>query len=196
VATDTIAPWAEPVLFTADDLMALPDDAWRYELVEGRLVRMSPAGFDHGRLGSKLAAAIEVFVDQHGLGESVASETGFLISTPKEPDTVLAPDAAFVSSSRVPPKGTKVRTGYLPIAPDLVVEVASPSQSRPEIEAKAKVWLDAGVRVIWLVWPSTRQVDVWTAGADPLVRCLDESDELDGGEVLPGFKYSLSRLWK
>jgi len=195
MVSDPVAPWAETVLHTADDLAALPDDAWRYELVKGRLVRMSPAGFDHGYISVRLASAMLDFATARGLGLVVGAETGFVISAPGEPETVLAPDAAFVVAARVPPTGSPGRRGFPRLAPDLVVEVASPSQGRAEIRAKAKVWLDSGVRLVWVVWPSDRQVDVYVAGQDGPRETLDASGQLDGGEVLPGFDFELSRLW-
>jgi Uma2 family endonuclease len=192
--SDTIAPWAEPVLATVDDLLAVADDGWHYELVEGRLVRMAPTSFEHGEVETTLAAELRRFVRERGLGRVVSGEPGFHLSAPGEPDTVLAPDIAFVASDRVPDAG---RSSSFPrLTPDLVVEIASPTQGRNELSAKARLWAAVGVRLVWVVWPRTRQVDVWTARADEPAVTLQESDQLEGGEVLPGFCYPVSDLFE
>jgi len=196
VVVDKVAPWAELVLFTADDLAGLPDDAWHYELVHGRLVRMSPSGLRHGGIGLTLGASLRAFAGEHGLGFVVGAETGFHVSRPGEPDTVLAPDAAFIAAARVPPEDSREWIGFPRLAPDLVVEVASPSQHRPEMAAKAKLWLEAGVRLAWVVWPAQRQVDVWESGNQEAPQTLGSTDELSGGEVLPGFTFPLATLWR
>jgi Uma2 family endonuclease len=194
MATDTTAPWAEPVLATIDDLLARDDDGWSYELVEGRLVRMLPTSFEHGELEATLAAELRRFVREHGLGRVSSREPGFHVSRPGEPDTVLAPDVAFVASDRM--AGVKEGSASFPhLAPDLVVEIASPSQGRRELSAKAQMWLSVGVRLVWIVWPRTRQVDVWMVGTPGLATTLQETDQLDGGEVLPAFAYPVSELF-
>jgi Uma2 family endonuclease len=195
-----VAPWAEtvpeaPRLMTAADLLRLPDDARGYELVEGRLVRMSPSGGGHGKWAARPISALGHFVDDHHLGIVASSETGFLISQPGEPDTVLAPDAAFVRADRVPLENSPEWDGYWRLAPDLVVEIASPSQSRAELAAKARKWLAAGTHLLWVIWPHTRQVDVWRPGSDTPVATRGLEDNLDGLDVLPGFKYSVGSLF-
>jgi Uma2 family endonuclease len=130
------------------------------------------------------------------LGLVAGAETGFHISSPGEPDTVLAPDAAFIAAARVPAENSPDWTGFPRLAPDLVVEVASPSQHRPEMAAKARLWLGAGVRLVWIVWPAQQQVDVWQRETPDAARTMGASDELEGGEVLPGFAYNLARLWR
>lgn len=182
VPMEMLAPWAEPVLMTAEELMQLPDDGWCYELVEGRLVRMSPTGGRHGRVVMALLRAVDRFVEERHLGLVFPAETGFWISPEDEPDTVLAPDLAFVQASRVPDPET---TGYLRIAPDFVVEVASPSQGQAQMGAKARTWLSAGVCLVWIVFPQNRAVQVWRDGE--LMRVATAQEELSGDEVLPGF---------
>jgi Uma2 family endonuclease len=177
-----IAPWAEPVLMTAEELQRLPGDEWRYELVDGRLVRMAPTGGRHGRIVMALLAAVHGFVESEALGEVFPPETGFRISLEGEPDTVLAPDLAFVRRGREHEAGIE---GYPRLAPDLVVEVASPSQGHAEMGAKARRWLDAGVRLAWIVLPEARQVQIWRHSEPPQV--LTPNDDLLGEDVLPGF---------
>ncbi len=133
---ETLAPWTEPVLITAEELLQLPDDdEWRYELVEGRLVRMSPIGGQHGRVVMALLAAVHRFVEEQRLGEVFPAKTGFWISPKTAPDTVLAPDLALISAGREPDPGVE---GYPRLAPDLVAEVASPSQGRGKMAANSE----------------------------------------------------------
>ena len=188
---EMLAPWAEPVLMTAEELLRLPEDEWRYELVEGRLVRMSPTGWRHGRVDMALLRAVDRFVEEHHLGEVCPAETGFRISAEGGPDTVLAPDLAFVRAGRAPAAGTD---GYPHLAPDLVAEVVSPSQGRSEMGAKAQRWLSAGVRLVWIVAPEARIVEVWRAGG--LACILTVEDELTGQEVLPGFAVAVADLFR
>jgi Uma2 family endonuclease len=195
MVADPAAPWAETVLLTADDLLGMDDDFWHYELVRGRLVRMSPAGLRHGDVALRFAVVLGTFVNERRLGRAFAAETGFLVSRADEPDTVLAPDAAFVSNSRLPPPGSPEWDRYPKLAPDLVVEVASPSQGRKELGAKARSWLDGGVRLVWLVWPESREVEIYEPGQDQPVRVLRKGERLDGGDVLPGFTLELAQLW-
>jgi Uma2 family endonuclease len=179
---EALAPWAEPVLMTAEELLCLPEDEWHYELVEGRLVRMSPTGAGYGRIVRALFRAVDRFVEERRLGEVFPAETGFWISPEGGPDTVLAPDLAFVRAGREPHPRTE---GFPRLAPDLVVEVASPSQGRREMGAKAHRWLSGGVRLVWLVLPEERVVEVWQGAG--LVRVVSAEEELSGEEVLPGF---------
>lgn len=187
---ETVAPWAKPVLMTAEELSRVPEDGWSYELVEGRLVRMSPTGGKHGRVVMALLRAVDRFVEEQRLGEVFPAETGFWISSDGGPDTVLAPDLAFVGAHK---EADSEAEGYPRLAPDLVAEIASPSQGRAELAAKAQRWLGAGVRLVWIVLPKTETIEVWRDG-DPL-RTLSSEDELTGQDVLPGFTYPVRRLF-
>lgn len=192
----TNAPWAEPAPITADILLALPEDGWRYELVQGRLVRMSPTSWEHGAVSGNLHVAIHAFVADQRLGRVVTAETGFnLTQSGDASETVLAADVAFVRGARVPQPGSQEYRKFPHLAPDLVAEVVSPSQYHPEMAEKARQWLAAGVRLVWVVWPDDRQVDVWLPGSDMPVGTLGEHDVLDGGDVLPGFTYSVAALF-
>jgi len=197
--TDARAPWAEAVpgavCVTADDLTALPDDTWLYELVEGRLVRVPPVGFEHGDLETELAAELRNFVRVRALGRVVTGEAGFHLSAPGEPDTVLGADVAFIAAERIPQRGTREWRAFPRLAPDLVVEIASPGQGRRELATKARMWMRSGVRLLWVIWPDVRQVEVWQAGANEPVVTLWEQDHLDGGDVLPGFRHAVSQLF-
>lgn len=151
---------------------------------------MSPAGGKHGDLASELNMVIRLFVKQHRLGYVTAAETGYLIATdPLEGDTVRAPDAAFVAAQRLP---GGLPDGYIPLAPDLAVEVVSPSDRPDEIEAKISDYLRAGVRLIWYVYPGLNMVRVETPTGG---RRLSGADVLDGGDVLPGFSLPASEIF-
>lgn len=191
ISLDTLAPWGasmpEPQrIMTADEL--LHDTAYEkgYELVQGRLIKMSPTGGIHGFIVGDATRIIGEFVAANQLGRICGAETGFLIS--RNPDTVLAPDIAFVQASRVPTGPTA--EGFLPLAPDLAVEVASPDQYRPKMAAKARDWLAAGVSMVWIFWPKRKEIDVWQPGQPMVTR--KATDTLDGGSVLPGFQHPVS----
>ena len=179
-------------VWTAADLWALPDDLdHRYELVEGRLVKMSPTGGSHGRRASDLNGALWSHVTRQGLGVVLGAETGFNLTRPGERrETVLAPDVAFVRAEHA----ALTETDDFPhVAPDLAVEVASPSDSRRRMSEKARRWLDRGARLVWVVWPRRREIDVWRAG-DAQPRVLTASDTLDGGDVVPGFGVPVAQV--
>lgn len=129
------------------------------------------------------------------LGTVLSSETGFLLSQPGQPDTVLAPGVSFVRAEHVPAQGSLEWASYWRVAPDLLAEVVSPSQFRPEMAEKACLWLASGARLVWIVWPRARQVDVWLPGHDEPIATLSVSDQLDGRDVLPGFTYPLADLF-
>lgn len=117
----------------------MPDDGSAYELVEGELRRMAPAGFQHGDVAARIGARLWQYAHDHDLGSVVAAETGFLLS--RGPDTVRAPDAAFVSRHRLPPEDD--HTGFLALAPDLVVEIVSPGDRAGDVAGKVSGWLAA-----------------------------------------------------
>ena len=174
---------------TADELLHMPDDGYKYELVAGRLRKMTPAGSLHGVVGMRLAIALGAYVDDQHLGVLFAADTGFKLAS--NPDTVRAPDIAFVARERIPAGG--IPTAYWPGAPDLAVEVLSPTDVRSEIDEKIDEYLHSGVRLVWFVNPFERRVTVHRPGKEPLV--LEEHDSVDGRDVLPGFSYPLARLF-
>ena len=181
---------ASTKLMTADELLMLPDNGKRYELIEGVLNEMSPPGTAHGHTAMRAGAILFNFVHQRDLGEVFAAETGFILST--NPDTVRAPDAAFVAAERLPTGDLPV--GYLRLAPDLVVEVVSPSDTASELQSKVFTWLDAGCRLVWVVFPTTRSVTVYRSKEN--VRVLTEEDTLDGSPVFQGFRAEVRELFR
>jgi Uma2 family endonuclease len=166
---------------TAEDLLRMPDDGFRYELVKGQLRKMSPAGQRHGRIAIRVSTSLDNYVTLNKLGAVFAAETGFLISS--EPDTVRAPDVAFVSQKRLDEVGDV--EGYWPGAPDLIVEVISPGDIYTEVEEKVLEWLDAGTRMVVVINPRKRAVTVYRSLTDIIV--LTENETLDGGDVVPGW---------
>jgi len=189
----TLQPPADPLL-TADDLLRMGDQARGYELIDGRLLQMAATGGEHGLIASEIDMALRAYVKPRRLGLVTAAETGFLISQPGAPDTVLAPDVAFVQMARAPQRGSPDRAGFWRLAPDLIVEVASPSQSRLELRTKAKEWRSAGVRLVWLVWPTTQQVEIWRLSGQP-TETRNVTDMLDGEDVIPGFSHPIAALF-
>lgn len=176
-------------LLTADDLWDLPPDGQRHELVRGELRTMPPAGFEHGYVGGRILSPLERFVEGNKLGVVVTAETGFVIA--RDPDTVRAPDAAFVSQERI--AATGIPKKYWPGAPDLAVEVVSPNDTVYEVDEKVQEWLDAGARLVWVINPRRRTVTVYGPAAKPVI--LTESDTLDGQDVVPGFRVGVAELF-
>jgi Uma2 family endonuclease len=174
---------------TADELLAMPDDGYRYELVKGELKRMSPAGDEHGRVGMELAIPLGAHVKKNKLGKLYLAETGFLIRT--NPDTVRAPDVAFVRIERIK-EDTGVK-GYRIGAPDLAVEVVSPGDTVSEVEDKVAEWLEGGARMVWVVSPKLHTVTVYRSLND--IVTLTEKDKLDGADVVPGFQMDVAEIF-
>lgn len=174
---------------TADELLRLPPDGHRYELVEGELKVRTPASPRHGRIAMRLGSLIEQHARQHNLGVVYAAETGFQLR--EDPDTVRAADAAFVAKGRVPPEGEP--EGYWAIAPDLVVEVVSPSDSASAVQSKVADWLRAGCRLVWVIYPDTQTVTEYRSQAE--VRMLTSDQMLEGGDVLPGFACDVGEIF-
>jgi Uma2 family endonuclease len=178
-------------LMTADQLLHMPQDGTkRYRLIAGELRTMAPAGSEHGEEAMSLGAIIWNFVRAKQLGKVFAAETGFIVQ--RNPDTVLAPDVAFVRRDRVPAGGSP--RGFFPAAPDLAVEVISPHDRQSEIDEKVELWLASGLRLLWLVNPSRREVTAYRSLTD--VKVLTEEDTLDGCDVLPGFTCPVAEIFE
>ncbi len=172
---------------TAEQLLHVPG-LGRCELLRGALVMMSPAGLEHGRVVGRIHARLGPFVEQHSLGITAGAETGFLIG--RDPDTVRAPDVAFIRADRVP---DRPNPGFFEGAPDLAIEVLSPGDRASEVLAKVRDWLQAGCRAVWVVDPATRTVH--DHGGTSQLTILGESDELSGGDVVPGFRVRVGEVF-
>ena len=176
-------------LLTAADLLRLYGEDVRGELIRGVLCETMAAGQEHGEIAMRLGAALLGFIEPRGLGRVTGSDSGVWLE--RDPDTVREPDVAFFSAEKMP-LNARI-TGYAEVVPDLVVEVASPGDSRREVHDKARMWLSHGVRLIWVVHPETRTVDVYRT--DGAAATLSETDALDGLDVLPGFTCALSAVF-
>lgn len=198
VRIPTSLPPAEPIRlprpgrpWTVTDLLTLADDENSYELIRGDLIMMSPASPVQGHYASRLNHALWGYVDEHNLGEVYTVEPGFELQS--EPEQVVrAPDLAFVCQDRIP--SPDQQAGFWPIAPDLVVEIISPSETAQEILEKVHDYLAAGTRLIWLVYPKTRVVVEYQSLTQ--IRHLGIDDTLEGGDVIPGFRYPLKNLFR
>jgi Uma2 family endonuclease len=173
---------------TAEELLHSHAPGKCTELVRGRLIVREPPGAAHGYIAMRIGAAILNHVDARQLGYVLAAETGFTLE--RNPDTVRAPDVAFVARDPVhdPPA-----QGYAETAPDLAVEVLSPDDRPGEVLAKVADWLNAGTRLVWVVDPRGRLTRVYRADGSEAFLTVNES--LDGEEVLPGFTLPLSRVF-
>jgi Uma2 family endonuclease len=175
---------------TAEQLLELEDDGFLYELVRGELVRMTPPGGEHGEVAGEAYWHLRNYIARNPIGRVYAAETGFLLA--RDPDLVRAPDAAFVRGERLPPR--EARKGYLPLAPDLAVEVVSPTDRAKDVHAKVMDFLDAGTRLVWVIEPERRTVTVYRS--DRTSRVLREDEELDGEDVLPGLRLLVADIFR
>jgi len=178
---------SQPALLTADELLHLHIPDKRVELVKGVLVVREPPGLRHGRVAMELARRLANHADGRGLGRVYAAETGFTLF--RDPDTVRAPDVAFVRSERLlDPEPV----GFGDLAPDLVVEVLSPSDRAGAVLAKVADWLSAGTRLVWVVDPERGLARVYRQDGTEALVARDET--LDGEDVVPGFSCALSAV--
>ncbi|HKG90661.1 MAG TPA: Uma2 family endonuclease [Gemmatimonadaceae bacterium] len=174
---------------TADDLIKLPDGEKFYELVRGVLRVSEPAGGRHGFVAGRIFARLSTYVEEHDLGIAFPDNTGFFIA--RDPDTVRAPDASFVSKARL--SAEEIGAEFIDLAPDLAVEVVSPGDRVSEINEKVADYWRVGVRAVWIVDPATRTITV--QAPDGSARVLREGDVLDGGGVVPGFRWEVAAVF-
>jgi Uma2 family endonuclease len=173
---------------TVEEFDLLPDDGRLWELVDGELAEKMPAGGESSELGMLVGTELTVFVRPRGLGRVYGADAGFLLRA--DPPLIRSPDAAFVRADRLPPR--EERRGTLRLAPDLAVEVVSPSDRLPDVRAKVREYLAAGTRLVWVIEPRQQTVTVYPAGGDAYE--LREGDTLDG-DVLPGFRLAVADLF-
>ncbi len=166
------------------------DDAGkRYELVRGELQETPPAGGYHGNVAFTIASIIGAYIRGKDLGVGFTAETGFV--TRRAPDSVRAPDVAFVSKERL--AGGRAPDGFVQTAPDLAVEVVSPNDSASAIDAKVNEYFDAGASLVWVVYPGTRSVTVHLSPGENWT--LNEEAVLDGEPVFEDFHVPVSELF-
>ena len=170
----------KPKLMTANELLAMPRGyGKKYELIRGALVEKMPTGRPHAIVVTLIAFVLGSFVIPRNYGELHTGEPGYLLEI--GPDTVRAPDVAWIAPGRLPEEST----GYPNLAPDLAVEVKSPSNSYPELRRKAEMWLSFGVRQVWMADPEHTTVTRYISGEMPVV--LGENDTIEGDDLIPGF---------
>lgn len=174
---------------TAKQLAAMSIAGQRMELIHGEIRMMSPASNEHGRIASAICWRIAPFVNANGLGETYAAETGFLIQ--QNPDTVRAPDFAFISQERLDQVGPV--TGFWPGAPDLVAEVVSPNDAYSDVEQKALQWLSCGATAVWVVDPKQRHITDYRTATD--ISVLTSDAVLEIPELLPGWMLKVGDLF-
>ena len=184
----TAATLARPTLHTAQDLERLSAEGYHYELVRGELRPMSPSGGPHGDATSRVSFYVNGIVYGDDLGLTFTAETGFFVE--RDPDTVLAPDFAYVAHDRLP---DPLPQSYVPVVPDFAVETRSPNDTQREVAEKVEEWLAAGVRLVWVVEPKKRTITTHRLGRD--ARTFTVGETLDGEDVLPGLVVPLDRIF-
>lgn len=192
----SVAPWAEVVPDTPRMTLATfldyeGEDGYRYELVEGVLVRMVGTRPRAGRVTRNLLFSRASHVREHGLGTVTPPDEAYDFEQSGQRDTGLLPDIGFYYAAREPLVDPD--KAY-PFAPDLAVEVTSPQQYRPQMQVKVARYLAGGTALVWVVWPRHQQVDVWRPGGGaPTILGIDAV--LDGEAVVPGFMYPVATLF-
>jgi Uma2 family endonuclease len=175
---------------TAEQLLELPADDMRHELIRGELTTMAPTGGEHGLRSAGITLLLGQFIRKNDLGAFFAAETGFILS--RNPDTVRAPDFAFVRKIRL--LKSRISKKFYPAPPDLVVEVLSPSDSAGEVLEKIDDWLVAGTRLVWLVDPHRKIVKVYAPRRPAQTFRL--KDILSGEDVLPGLSLPVAEIFR
>ena len=179
----------QPKLLTAADLLRLHSEGIRGELIRGVLCEDMATGEEHGEVAAIVISTLMEFVRPRRLGRVIGTDSGILLQ--RDPDTVREPDVAFISADKLP-LGVRLK-GYFEDAPDLVVEIVSPSDRPENVFNKACMWILFGVRLVWVLDPDYRTVDIYRPGAS--TTGLTENDTLDGSDVLPGFSCAVSELF-
>lgn len=174
---------------TADELWMLPGDGKRHELLAGRLTVMEPTGAEHGLVAGDVFGLLREHVRSLDLGVAFAAETGFVIG--RNPDTVRAPDAAFVTKQRYEALGSTDR--FWPEAPAFAAEVLSPGDTKAGVESKAFAWLDAGTTAVLVVDPARRTATVYRRRDD--IRSHERTDVVDLADAVPDWRLSLRELF-
>ncbi len=176
-------------LMTVDDLLNATADGYRYELIRGELVKRMSAGFEHGTCSGNITISMGAYAQAHGLGRILVAEPTFLLAT--DPDHARIPDVAFVSAERLHLIEDRARA--FPAAPDLAVEVISPTDRLTQVREKVADWLAHGVRMVIVVNPRNRAVEVHRPQRD--VVTLTEADTIDGGDVVPGWRMRVADVF-
>jgi Uma2 family endonuclease len=185
-----------PMRLSADDVLEIPipDHLRGYELVDGELVEVSLVSPPHGRIAVQMGHRLLSHIEQHGIGGQVYAEAGYVLRLPRDPERLRGPDVSYVSQATLDAHGSEPEKGWFRLVPDLVVEIDSPGR-RPGIEQRRiRDYLDAGVRVIWVIHTATQSATVHTS--DGAWRSVNTREALEGGMVLPGLILPLSQLFR
>jgi Uma2 family endonuclease len=177
-------------LMTAEEFGAMPDDGRRTELVRGRIIELPPPRSRHGKVCNKAGRLLGNIAEDHELDHVLSNDSG--IVTERDPDTVRGADLAFYSHARMPKN--EIPEGYPAVAPELVIEVRSPSDRWPEIQAKVDEYLKIGVLVVCVLDPEPRAAHLYYP--DQPSRTLGPDDELTFPECLPGFGVPVRRFFE
>jgi Uma2 family endonuclease len=177
-------------LYTADDISEMRG---LFEIIKGEIREVSPSGLRSTILAAEIARLIGNYVHDHKLGFMTSSDGGFLLST--DPDTIRVPDVGFIAKNKV---NIPITSGFAAVAPDLVVEVISPSNSEKEIRERVKDYVDAGTQMIWVIYPDDQSADVYTPaeGESANLKFIESGGVLEGGDVLPGLRVSLREVFE
>jgi Uma2 family endonuclease len=173
---------------TPELLLEMPDGP-RFELLNGKLVERH-MGAESSRVAARAISLLDQFVSPQRLGQVFATDCGYRIFE-DEPNRVRFPDGSFIARGRLP--GEKIPKGHLTLFPDLAVEVVSPSDLAEEVEGKRIDYLRAGTRLVWIIFPEARTIHVFRGDGSASV--LTETDEITGGDVLPGFSCKVSQFF-
>jgi Uma2 family endonuclease len=192
------APWGEYITGLGPMTIELFDqltfkDGWVFELHEGRLIRMPGPGNQHADIQTNFYRTVDNFLAGHNLGR-LKGTSCYNLPLPDNTEELLCPDLSYVVPARL--ARMSLRGSYLVGAPDLVIEIASPSDFRPQMQAKSQVYLAAGVRLVWIVWATTQSIDMWqpTSLTTP-IKLLGLNDQLEGMDVIPGFTCAVKDLF-
>ena len=179
----------QPGLLTAEEFAALHVEGVRLELIRGEMRVMPPAFADHGETVGALHAILGAYIRTYRLGRIYSAETGFLVA--RNPDTIRTTDIAFIQRSRVTPEA--VAPNWNPVIPDLVVEVVASRDRAPEIAGKVEMWIEAGVRMVWVVYRIRRTVEIYQRHRQMLL--LTEHEQLTGMDVVPAFFTTVAEIF-
>jgi Uma2 family endonuclease len=174
-------------LLTLAQFERLPEDGMRHELSEGELIKVVHPKFGHSAIVRQLRRSLERHVEKQELGE-VHTELGHLLTN--DPPTVRVPDLSFLSRERV---GRTPRDEWVRGAPELAVEVVSPSESAEDLNQKVMQYLAAGAQAVWVIYPKTKVVQVYRPGMRPEV--LESSQLLEEPRLFPGWSIAVGDLF-
>ena len=177
-------------LLTAEDLLELHSKGIKGELIRGVFCETVPTGIDHGEIAANYMMGFGAYVKRRKLGRVFGSDSGIRLE--RGPDTVREPDVGFISAEKLP-LGTRV-TSYAEVVPELVVEIASPSDTLREMNDRAHMWLRYGVEMVVVTYPDNRTLDVYRQDGPTIT--LGEDDTLDGAPVLPGFTLPVREVFE